>query len=72
MANSFHGPVIDLLTSWCRSIRVLNVKSGETFQDTANILVSARGGLNQISWPDIKGLRDFGGRLMHSGAWDER
>ncbi|KAH7276239.1 hypothetical protein B0J15DRAFT_558453 [Fusarium solani] len=53
------------------SIRVLNVKSGETFQDTANILVSARGGLNQISWPDIKGLRDFGGRLMHSGAWDE-
>jgi cation diffusion facilitator CzcD-associated flavoprotein CzcO len=72
IANSFDGLAIDPLTSWCRNIRVLNVKTCETFQDTANILVSARGGLNQVSWPDIKGLKDFGGKLMHSGAWDER
>ncbi|KAI1015537.1 hypothetical protein LB503_009875 [Fusarium chuoi] len=50
---------------------VKNVKTGETFEDTANILVSAKGGLNQIAWPEIKGLKQFAGKLMHSGAWDE-
>lgn len=51
---------------------MLDLQSGETFEDTANLLISARGGLNQVSWPDIKGLKDFGGKLMHSGQWDER
>ncbi|KAF5598955.1 sterigmatocystin biosynthesis monooxygenase stcW [Fusarium pseudocircinatum] len=50
---------------------VKNVKTGESFEDAANILVSAKGGLNQVSWPQIKGLKQFGGKLMHSGAWDE-
>ncbi|EWG38643.1 hypothetical protein FVEG_01817 [Fusarium verticillioides 7600] len=52
-------------------LTVKNVKTGETFEDTANILVSAKGGLNQIAWPEIKGLKEFAGKLMHSGAWDE-
>ncbi|EXK33823.1 hypothetical protein FOMG_11052 [Fusarium oxysporum f. sp. melonis 26406] len=52
-------------------LTVKNNKTGETFQDTANILVSAKGGLNQIAWPQIKGLKQFAGKLMHSGAWDE-
>ncbi|CZR42542.1 monooxygenase family protein [Fusarium proliferatum ET1] len=52
-------------------LTVKNVKTGETFEDTANILVSAKGGLNQIAWPEIKGLKQFAGKLMHSGAWDE-
>ncbi|KAH8664921.1 hypothetical protein BGZ61DRAFT_367206 [Ilyonectria robusta] len=50
---------------------VLNLETGKTFEDTANILISAKGGLNQISWPKIKGLKSFSGKLMHSGAWDE-
>ncbi|KAF5551581.1 monooxygenase [Fusarium phyllophilum] len=52
-------------------LTVKNVKTGETFEDTANILVSAKGGLNQVAWPEIKGLKQFAGKLMHSGAWDE-
>ncbi|KAF4950259.1 hypothetical protein FGADI_8310 [Fusarium gaditjirri] len=52
-------------------LTVKNMKTGETFEDTANILVSAKGGLNQIAWPEIKGLKQFSGKLMHSGAWDE-
>ncbi|KAG7412186.1 FAD-binding monooxygenase moxY [Fusarium oxysporum f. sp. rapae] len=52
-------------------LTVKNIKTGESFEDTANILVSAKGGLNQIAWPQIKGLKQFGGKLMHSGAWDE-
>ncbi|KAL7757462.1 hypothetical protein ACKLNR_011989 [Fusarium oxysporum f. sp. zingiberi] len=52
-------------------LTVNNIKSGESFEDTANILVSAKGGLNQIAWPQINGLKQFAGKLMHSGAWDE-
>jgi hypothetical protein len=55
-----------------RRLIVKNNKTGESFEDTANILVSAKGGLNQVAWPQIKGLKQFGGKLMHSGAWDER
>jgi cation diffusion facilitator CzcD-associated flavoprotein CzcO len=51
---------------------VTNRITGDTFDDTADIVISARGGLNQIAWPDIKGLKSFDGKLMHSGAWDER
>jgi cation diffusion facilitator CzcD-associated flavoprotein CzcO len=51
---------------------VTNRITGETFEHTADIIISARGGLNQIAWPDIKGLKSFGGKLIHSGAWDER
>lgn len=55
-----------------RNIEVLNIQSGETFEDTANVLISARGGLNQVAWPDIRGLKSFDGKLMHSGKWDEK
>ncbi|KAH6985392.1 hypothetical protein EDB80DRAFT_821927 [Ilyonectria destructans] len=52
-------------------IVVINRVTGETFEHTADIVISARGGLNQIAWPDIKGLKSFDGKLIHSGAWDE-
>ncbi|KAH8646424.1 hypothetical protein BGZ61DRAFT_376866 [Ilyonectria robusta] len=52
-------------------IVVTNRITGETFEHTADIVISARGGLNQIAWPDIKGLKSFDGKLIHSGAWDE-
>ncbi|KAK0730810.1 hypothetical protein B0H67DRAFT_474490 [Lasiosphaeris hirsuta] len=53
---------------WC--IQVLNLATGETIDDTANVLVTARGQLNEIKWPPIPGLENFKGRKMHSGAWD--
>ncbi|KAJ9144222.1 FAD/NAD(P)-binding domain-containing protein [Pleurostoma richardsiae] len=52
-------------------VKVKNLVTGLTFNKTANLLVSARGGLNDISWPKIDGLWDFKGKLMHSAAWDE-
>ncbi|KAK5655432.1 hypothetical protein OQA88_5703 [Cercophora sp. LCS_1] len=51
-------------------IQVKNLVSGETIHDAANILVTARGQLNEISWPKIPGLDTFQGPKMHSGAWD--
>ena len=51
-------------------VRVKDLVNDRSFQDTADILVSARGGLNNISWPEIPGLEKFGGKLMHSAMWD--
>ena len=40
-------------------------------QLTADIVVSAIGGLSRPAWPDIPGLEQFSGRLLHSQLWDE-
>lgn len=44
---------------------------GELFEDTADILISARGALNHIAWPEIQGLDSFRGEIMHSARWNE-
>ncbi|KAF2173056.1 hypothetical protein M409DRAFT_17006 [Zasmidium cellare ATCC 36951] len=44
---------------------------GSIFQDDSDVLVSARGNLNNKAWPDIPGLSDFKGEVMHSAAWNE-
>ncbi|KAM3077470.1 hypothetical protein ACMFMG_006810 [Clarireedia jacksonii] len=52
-------------------IEVENLKTGEKFEDDANILISARGGLNTPSYPDIPGLDSFKGEVMHSAKWNQ-
>ncbi|KAK4506876.1 hypothetical protein PRZ48_000609 [Zasmidium cellare] len=44
---------------------------GSIFRDDCDVLVSARGNLNNKKWPDIEGLWDFKGEVMHSAAWNE-
>ncbi|KAF1345486.1 hypothetical protein BDV97DRAFT_302849 [Delphinella strobiligena] len=44
---------------------------GQVIEDTSDILISARGGLNHIAWPEIEGLRSFKGEIMHSAAWQD-
>ncbi|KAK0668115.1 hypothetical protein QBC41DRAFT_394523 [Cercophora samala] len=52
------------------TVKVHNISTGETFTDSANILVTARGQLSEPSWPSIPGLDSFTGKIMHSGSWD--
>ncbi|KAM0588527.1 hypothetical protein ACHAQF_003345 [Verticillium nonalfalfae] len=52
-------------------VKVQDLKSGLVFEETADLVISAKGGLNQIKWPRIKGIEDYQGKLMHSAAWDE-
>ncbi|KAF4946367.1 hypothetical protein FSARC_14211 [Fusarium sarcochroum] len=52
-------------------VTVRDLKTDDEFEDTADVVISARGGLNQIYWPKIAGIEGFKGKLMHSGAWDE-
>lgn len=52
-------------------VDVKDLKSGETLHDTADVLISARGGLNNIAWPEIEGLKTFKEEVMHSAAWNQ-
>jgi cation diffusion facilitator CzcD-associated flavoprotein CzcO len=45
--------------------------TSETFEDITDILITARGQLNDISWPDLPGLDKFQGKVVHSADWDE-
>jgi cation diffusion facilitator CzcD-associated flavoprotein CzcO len=47
------------------------LQSGSTFSDQADVLIQATGALNNWKWPNIPGLQDFKGKLLHSASWDE-
>ncbi|VDB82949.1 unnamed protein product [Peniophora sp. CBMAI 1063] len=43
---------------------------GQEFTDTADVLFLGVGALNRWRWPDIDGLKDFGGTLVHTAQWN--
>lgn len=42
----------------------------EEFEDTADFVVSGVGALSRWSWPDLEGLWDFKGKVLHSAGWE--
>jgi cation diffusion facilitator CzcD-associated flavoprotein CzcO len=46
-------------------------EDGSVFSDSCSVLISSSGSLNNWKWPDIPGLHDFQGKLLHTAAWDE-
>ncbi|GAW17271.1 hypothetical protein ANO14919_067260 [Xylariales sp. No.14919] len=54
---------------WILAVR--RAETGEIFQDDADVLIGARGFLSNPSWPNITGLKDFAGEVMHSAAWND-
>lgn len=42
----------------------------EEFDDTADVLFGALGGLSRWSWPEIEGLENFQGKVIHSAQWE--
>ncbi|KAI0205291.1 flavin-binding monooxygenase [Astrocystis sublimbata] len=61
--------------TWDNEIRrwILEVRkcdTGEIIRDDADVLIAARGSLSNPSWPDIPGLKDFAGEVMHSAIWN--
>ena len=60
------------LTQLRRKVTVTNTATGEVFEDKADILIPARGQLNEVNWPDLPGLDKFQGKLLHSAEWDDR
>ena len=55
--------------NWIFQIR--NLATDTVFQDEAEYFINAGGVLNNFKWPDIPGLRDFKGKMMHSAEYDE-
>ncbi|PYH91890.1 flavin-binding monooxygenase [Aspergillus ellipticus CBS 707.79] len=52
-------------------LQIKDLDSDSVYQDHCDVLISATGFLNAWKWPDIPGLHDFKGKLMHSARWDE-
>ncbi|KAL2395806.1 FAD-binding monooxygenase tazF [Exophiala dermatitidis] len=53
------------------TVRVENLATGRVFDDHADFIIDGGGVLNRWKWPDIPGLHDFKGTLLHSAQWDE-
>lgn len=49
-----------------------NEDTGERSEDIGDVLMTGAGMLNSWKWPDIKGLHDFEGSLLHSADWDTK
>ncbi|OAL43037.1 FAD/NAD(P)-binding domain-containing protein [Pyrenochaeta sp. DS3sAY3a] len=58
----------DMAGKW--HVHVKNTETGEEFVDTADVVCSAVGILNAWKFPNIPGLEDFKGRLIHSASYD--
>jgi cation diffusion facilitator CzcD-associated flavoprotein CzcO len=52
-------------------VRVKDLMTGRTFEDTCHYLLNAGGILNAWKWPAIPGLHSFKGKLVHSADWPE-
>lgn len=53
------------------TVEVKDLKSGREFKDHSDFVVNCTGVLNKWKWPDIPGLRDFKGTLLHSAQWNQ-
>ncbi|PSR70625.1 hypothetical protein PHLCEN_2v13485 [Hermanssonia centrifuga] len=47
-----------------------NSEEWEEFEDTGDLLFTGIGGLSRWDWPEIEGLKNFKGTLVHSAQWD--
>jgi cation diffusion facilitator CzcD-associated flavoprotein CzcO len=55
---------------WHEQERRWHMKTEQGAHYTADILVSATGGLSRPMLPDVPGLKNFAGKTFHSQAWD--
>ena len=53
------------------SWEVESVCNGKIKNETTNIVISCVGQLNQPSFPEINGLKDFQGSIFHSAQWPD-
>ncbi|KAL5040848.1 hypothetical protein BDW71DRAFT_201844 [Aspergillus fruticulosus] len=49
----------------------IRTPDGTIIQDKVDVFINAGGVLNNWKWPNIEGLQDFKGKLIHSASWDQ-
>ena len=52
-------------------VAVRDLATDAVRHDEAEFFINAGGVLNKWRWPDVPGLHDFAGKLMHSASYDE-
>ncbi|KAK1972743.1 phenylacetone monooxygenase [Colletotrichum sublineola] len=52
-------------------LQIRNLATGTVLEDHADFFIDATGILNKWKFPDVKGLSDFKGTLIHSANWPE-
>ncbi|KAF6841802.1 phenylacetone monooxygenase [Colletotrichum musicola] len=60
---------LDQKAAW--EVQVKDLKTGVTFTDHANFVIDATGILNKWKFPDVEGISDYQGTLVHSANWPE-
>jgi cation diffusion facilitator CzcD-associated flavoprotein CzcO len=55
------------ISKW--EVKLLNLAAGEIIEDTADVFMTGLGNLNKWKLPDIKGLLDFQGEVLHTANW---
>lgn len=58
----------DISAKW--TVEVKDLTSGRTFNDHCDFLIVSTGILNAWKWPDIPGLSNFKGKVMHTADYD--
>lgn len=54
------------------TIQVERTDTGEKFEENdVDVLITARGLLNEPSWPNVPGMDKYRGKLLHSAEWDD-
>ncbi|KAJ5638158.1 hypothetical protein N7490_008037 [Penicillium lividum] len=48
----------------------VQIGDGAVFQDDVDVFINAGGVLNNWKWPNIEGIHNFKGKLIHSARWD--
>ena len=64
-----HASWTDKVSKW--TLGVQNLETGQEFEDQVDVIIDGGGILNRWKWPDIEGLSDFTGDLLHSADWNQ-
>ncbi|CAI7612505.1 unnamed protein product [Penicillium manginii] len=59
----------EISSKW--KLEIQDLDSGSSYTDEGNIVIQGTGSLNNWKWPEIPGLDEFKGKLLHSASWDE-
>ena len=59
----------DEASKW--TLMVQNLETDQEFEDEVDIIIDGGGILNRWKWPDIEGLNEFTGDLLHSANWNQ-
>ncbi|KAF7770364.1 hypothetical protein Agabi119p4_6338 [Agaricus bisporus var. burnettii] len=52
------------------NIEVTDLETGRVISDWCHILLNAAGVLNAWKWPDVPGIKEFEGKLLHTAKYD--